>query len=79
MSYFLSISCDFPVISIVGLLGKLGAYCILISAVWLRNRPGFAALYGIHMASFFGIMFPSVIVILHVFYVVHHLSLLHLN
>ena len=58
---------------------SLELHCIHISTVRLRNRPGFATLYGIHVASCFGIVFPSVIVSLHVFYLCHHLSLLHLN
>ena len=46
-------------------------HCTFISAVWQRNRPGFAALYGIHVASFFDIVFLSINVNLLVFYVCH--------
>ena len=67
MSYALSILCIFSVISMVGLLGKLGASLYTHSIVWLRNRPGLVALYGIHLASCFGIVFPFVILTLLMF------------
>ena len=49
-------------------------HCTFISAVWKRNRLGFAALYGIHVEFFFDSVFFSVNVSLLVFYVYHFLS-----
>ena len=46
-------------------------YCTFISTVWQRNRPGFAALHGIHVVLCFYSVFLSVNVILLVFYVFH--------
>ena len=49
-------------------------HCTFISAVWQRNRPGFAALYGIHVAYFFDIVFLSINLSLPVFYLCYSLS-----
>ena len=70
MSCFLPISYVFSVMSMVGLLRKLGASLYTFSQqFWLRNRQGFVALYGIQVACFFDIVYPSVNLSLYVFYV----------
>lgn len=75
MSYGLPIPCDLSVISMVGLLRKLGALTYThISILAKELRLGFAALFGIHVAFCFGIVISSVIVNLLIFYVCHYLS-----
>ena len=75
MSYALSISCDLSVISMVGLLRKLGASLYThINILAKELRPGFAALFEIHVAFCFGIVLSSVILNLLMFYVCHYLS-----
>ena len=75
MSCFFPISYDFSVISKGLTFEKAWSFIVYsYQQFWLRNRPGLAALFGIQMASFFGIVFSFVIVSLLMFYVCHYLS-----
>ena len=80
MSSCLSISCDFSVIGIGWTFGN--ALRIIVHSslhFWQRNRPGFVALYGIHVEFCFDDVFLYVNVSLLVFDVYHFLSYFFLN
>ena len=72
MSCYLPISYVFLVISRVLFLEKLWNIIVHSSLqFWQRNRPGFAALYGILVEYWLGIVFPSVISSFTCVYVCH--------
>ena len=75
MSYGLSIPCDLSVISMFGLLRKQGASLYThISILAKELRPGFAALFGIHVEICLGTVLFFVIVNLIICHVCHSLS-----
>ena len=74
MSYGLSILCGFSVISMVGLLRKQGASLYTHIFILAKElRPGFAALFGIHVAIFLGIVLFFVILYFLICHVFHSL------